>query len=341
MKFINDIIPNLATIIMLCYNGAKYLHLSLDSILNQSYPYIELIFVNDGSTDNTLEIINSYITKFEERGYNLKIINNSSNIGVGASSKIGLANVSGEYLSLLDSDDILLPTSIEERVSALKQNTLSNIVRTNGFIVPYDNLDECSNLISTGQNDIEVQDLFENIAVGNANNYAGTYMVRTDRLIQFYNDNPYYESRYGQNLQIVLPCAWQTEAIFINKPLMKYIIYQKSLSHPISIDRKLEMLKGYYQIRLFILASFNLEISILKKIHNNYLKLCVSTIYTSQEEQKTKQILFNEYYNKLKSEKGNNTEYRLYNAIINNAPYCKILYYRICFFFLRHLTKSN
>lgn len=329
--------PDLSSIIMLCYNGAKHLHRSIDSILNQTYPHIELIFINDGSSDNTLEVINSYMTKFDEKGYKLKIINNALNIGVGASSKIGLENASGEYLSLLDSDDILLPTSIEERISALKQNTFSNIVRTNGYIVKSNNVDDCNKLISHGNKKIEEQSLFENIAIGIANNTPGTYMVRTERLKKFYGDNPYCESRYGQNLQIILPCAWQTKAIFINKPLMKYVIYENSLSRPISLERKLEMLKGYYQIRLFILTYFNLKISILKKMHNNYLRLCVSTIYSSQEEQQTKQILFNEYYNKLKSEKGNNAEYRLYNAIINNAPYCKILYHRTCYFLLRHL----
>ena len=65
---------SLVSIIIPTYNGGKYINRALDSILEQDYSPIELIVVNDGSTDNVLKILESYIPKFEKINYKFKII---------------------------------------------------------------------------------------------------------------------------------------------------------------------------------------------------------------------------------------------------------------------------
>lgn len=60
-------VKNLVTILTPCYNGAKVIHRLLDSVLVQDYPHIEMIVVDDGSTDNSKETIESYKSKFEEK----------------------------------------------------------------------------------------------------------------------------------------------------------------------------------------------------------------------------------------------------------------------------------
>ena len=90
------------SVIVPVYNVEKYLKECLDSIINQTFKDIEIICVNNGSTDSSCEILNEY-AKNDNR---IKIIN-SENIGVGNARNLGLQAVTGEYISFVDSDDFL------------------------------------------------------------------------------------------------------------------------------------------------------------------------------------------------------------------------------------------
>ena len=59
----------LVSLLTPCYNAGHLIHRLLDSVLNQTYPFIEMIVIDDGSTDNSEQVIRSYISRFEERGY--------------------------------------------------------------------------------------------------------------------------------------------------------------------------------------------------------------------------------------------------------------------------------
>lgn len=90
------------SIIVPCYNVEKYISECLDSILKQKLKEIEIICINDGSTDDTLEIINSYKEKYS----NIKIIN-QSNQGISIARNIGMKYAKGKYIYFVDSDDCL------------------------------------------------------------------------------------------------------------------------------------------------------------------------------------------------------------------------------------------
>ena len=89
------------SVIVPVYNVEKYLECSLESILSQTYKDIELICINDCSTDKSLEILKVYANKDSR----VKIINNEFNIGAGGSRNIGVKHSSGEYLTFVDPDD--------------------------------------------------------------------------------------------------------------------------------------------------------------------------------------------------------------------------------------------
>lgn len=95
------------------YNSALFLPQCLDSILNQTYQDIEVLCVNDGSTDNSLEILNEYAAKDSR----IRVFT-KENEGKGAASarNLGLANATGEYVQFLDSDDFFEPDMVEELV---------------------------------------------------------------------------------------------------------------------------------------------------------------------------------------------------------------------------------
>lgn len=90
------------SVIVLSYNNAKYLRQCLDSIVNQTYKDLEIIISDDGSTDDSREIIKEYAEKDERI-----IAWFHENIGVGASFNNALAMATGEYIAEVDSDDYL------------------------------------------------------------------------------------------------------------------------------------------------------------------------------------------------------------------------------------------
>ena len=117
----------LVSIISPCYNGEKYVSRFLDSVLSQTYNNIELIVINDGSIDKTLEILESYKEKFFRRSYAYIIIN-QDNAGQSAAINRGLKVFSGDYLCWVDSDDKMFPTSIEHKVKTLENNPNCGII---------------------------------------------------------------------------------------------------------------------------------------------------------------------------------------------------------------------
>lgn len=97
------------SIIIPVYNVEKYLRECLDSVLNQTLTDIEIICINDGSTDNSLQILEEYAAKDER----IKIIN-QENKGLACARNTGINNATGKYIFFLDSDDYLLPNVISE-----------------------------------------------------------------------------------------------------------------------------------------------------------------------------------------------------------------------------------
>ncbi len=98
--------PKISAIIPV-YNSQQYLKNCLDSILNQDLQELELICVNDGSSDNSLNILNDYAKKDSR----IKILN-QQNQGQGAARNKGIKAAKGEYLIFVDSDDMIESSSI-------------------------------------------------------------------------------------------------------------------------------------------------------------------------------------------------------------------------------------
>lgn len=118
MKLFNK--KNLASIIIVNYNNAKYIDQCVKSIFNQNYDNIEILFVDDNSKDNSLKVINKYKKK-------IKIINKRKKIGTGSFDQmqaflIGAKKSSGEILFFLDSDDFFDKRKIYEMMKVYNLN---------------------------------------------------------------------------------------------------------------------------------------------------------------------------------------------------------------------------
>lgn len=104
----------LITVILNVYNGEKYVKKCLDSIINQTYKNLEILIINDGSTDNTLKIINEY------KDNRIRIIT-TNNLGLSLSRNVGIDNAKGEYIYFIDVDDYIELDTIEYLYGISKQ----------------------------------------------------------------------------------------------------------------------------------------------------------------------------------------------------------------------------
>jgi glycosyltransferase involved in cell wall biosynthesis len=98
-----------------------------DSLIGQSWDNVEVILVNDGSTDGTDKIIDTYKEKFTRRGYDLKVIT-QENQGVATAVKNGLLEATGDFVVTPDCDDILMPGYLSEMAQTLTENPESDAV---------------------------------------------------------------------------------------------------------------------------------------------------------------------------------------------------------------------
>ena len=117
------------SVIMSVYNGEKYLREAIESILNQTFTDFEFIIVDDGSIDNSLEMIKSYD---DER---IKIINNEENIGLTKSLNKALKVARGEYIARQDADDISLPNRFEEQIKYFEECPEVVLLGTDIYII--------------------------------------------------------------------------------------------------------------------------------------------------------------------------------------------------------------
>lgn len=281
----------MVSIIVPCYNGQKFIKRCFNSILNQSYKQIEIILVNDGSTDKSEKIIFEYKNKFIEQGMKFNYIY-KENGGLGSAINEGLKHVNGEYLTLLDIDDYIMIDSIKLKVEFLDSHMDYNVVRTNGYYVTEKNLDSKESLFVIDEKEKNNIYIFDDLINAKTNNWAGSYMVRTEKLFKFYKDRNIYESRYGQNLQILLPLVYKSKSGFIDKPLMKYIRQENSLSSSTSansFDKQIENMLGYKQIRQYminLIVDENEKNTYLKVIDINYARYIMDLAYANRDKQK-------------------------------------------------------
>jgi len=105
----------LVSIIMPVYNSSKYLSEAIDSVLDQTYKNWELIAVDDGSKDSSLEILQNYAKKHK----NIRIFKNNKNLGVGKTTNYALSKAKGRLIARFDSDDYMPSYRIEKQVNYL------------------------------------------------------------------------------------------------------------------------------------------------------------------------------------------------------------------------------
>lgn len=308
---------DLVSILIPCYNGEKFLDRCFECLLKQTYKNIEIIIVNDGSTDNSENIILKYKKEIEKKGFKFLYIY-QENGGAAFAINTALKHVNGEFIMLYDVDDIIFEDAVKEKAEFLINNPNYDMVRNNGYYVDDSDLDKINGLFSDGEN-IENESIFEDLILGKANNWPASFMVRTESLFSHIKNREIYISQFGQNLQIMLPVAYFGKTGYINKPLMKYIRHENSHSSFTSNEKRLRLMNGYEENRIEVIK----QLDIPQKEKEKYFKQ-IAILYYRIRMQIAYQIkdikLFKQEYDKLvKSGANNKQDKKLYYRTKSNT----------------------
>ena len=249
----------------------SYLGRFLDSLIAQTYKHLEIILVNDESTDSTEEIIKSYIPLLEAEGYKVVYIK-QKNAGLAGSINNGLKHVSGQFVTWPDPDDWLTPDSIEKRVAFLESHPDAGMVRCN--IESID--DETGASLGLLEKDltvpISIENAFEKIVFKKTWTGAMACMIRMAYFDKIVPDREIYVTKQGgQNWQLMLPMA-QNYPFWQMPDVLAYCCIRKnSHSH---IQFNFESLMNYSKtcedILTSTMARLNTSAQMIKAVQAQY-----------------------------------------------------------------------
>ncbi len=190
------------SVVIPVFNGEFHLQTILDSLLRQTYSLVEVILVDDGSEDKTVQVAESYREKFACKGYDYYIVR-AGHKNASAALNHGLPYVTGEYLIWPDSDDRLEMESIAKRVRFLQSNPQYQCVRTLAYY--YDQ--RTGKILTTDEKtgDISKENLFWDILEQKTYVCCGCYMLKSEYFFKIYPERHIPEYDVGQNFQMLLP----------------------------------------------------------------------------------------------------------------------------------------
>ena len=279
--------PKISVIIPI-YNTANYLEDCLNSILSQTLKEIEIICINDGSTDNSLEIIQHFV----EKDYRVKIIN-QTNKGPSEVRNIGIKYAKGEYLFFMDSDDYLDKSSLLELYSLSKKNNLDILY------FEYEQFNDIKNINNQNIESSKKQDNNERIYKGidlfikmekkKFNSSPCLQIIKKE----FYEKNKFvfYPGIIFEGRLFFLTSILQAEKTsYINKTFYKFRIHSNSMT-----KKKTKLIELYSYLIIYceiqkLTEKINLKeeaknliIKDIKKLENEILR-----IYSNNNEESIK-----------------------------------------------------
>ena len=133
------------SVIVPVFNKEKYLDTCLNSLVNQSLNDIEIIVIDDNSSDNSLQIIRKYQQNYKKK---IKVLSNSLNLGVGACRNIGINSSMGTYISFIDADDFIYEDMYKNMYEGAVTNNFPEVISTNLYIFD-DNTEFNHNLLAS------------------------------------------------------------------------------------------------------------------------------------------------------------------------------------------------
>ncbi|MCL2567421.1 MAG: glycosyltransferase [Alphaproteobacteria bacterium] len=254
------------SVVVPIYNVEKYLRQCLDSIVNQSLQDIEIILVNDGSTDSSFDIIAEYAA-LDKR---ITVIN-QENCGYGHSVNKGIANAVGEYIAIVESDDFI-DLAMYEKLYKIAAANKTDLVKCNFYM--YNSkapLKQQNILFKQKHRDLTtapkgVFNILEypQLMIFHSSLWAGLYNAEFIKSISLDEG----KSSSYQDFPFMVEVLAKAKAIFVvNEPLVYYRNEPQQNSSTIRKDRKLLIMPEQSMRALEILKSYNLYDSLKEEIY--------------------------------------------------------------------------
>ncbi|WP_338407187.1 glycosyltransferase [uncultured Flavobacterium sp.] len=266
----------LVTVICLCYNQGPFVVESLNSVLNQSYRFIELIIVDDFSTDNSKETILTWLEKHPE----IPFIINETNLGVTKSFNKTLQLAKGEYIIDLAADDVLLSDCIANQIKAFENSSCKNlgIVYGNAELITENSVfDSYYFPVNTQKKVIQKRitgDIYENV-LSDFNSMCSVSAMIKKSVIDHLGG--YNESLAYEDLDFWIRASRIYEFDFIDEPIIQKRILKNSLATNFYIKNNPRTKKIDYSTYLILQNTMKLnrtrqeDLAIQKRIHNEIL----------------------------------------------------------------------
>ncbi|PCM45656.1 glycosyltransferase family 2 protein [Marinobacter sp. ANT_B65] len=227
----------LVSVIVPVYNRAHLVSETIESILAQTYEPVEIILINDGSTDESLSILKKYEGQFPE---NIRVID-QKNQGQIAARNNGIKIAQGEYVAFLDSDDLWLEEKLERQIPLFEEGVAlvysgTNIIDENGLTIRTEPADQSI----SGY--IYPQLLVKNRMTG------GTVVVTAEVLKQVGGFST--EFKAAENWDLWLRICKLYSARVISEPLIKYRVHSQNMSGDgqLMLGAKLQIIKKHCDI---------------------------------------------------------------------------------------------
>jgi len=232
------------SVILPCYNAEATLERYLNSVLAQTYPNIEIIAIDDGSTDHSAVILKKYRSIFSEHQMSLKYLY-EPNAGLGAAIHLGLQHVTGDYLCWSDPDDFYYPESMEKRWLAFKAHPECAVVSSDAYVFSSDDLLHPIKREAARFEHRYDPEQFEWLLTEKSHFCAGCHMIRMKDFLKVNPERKIYPARRGQNWQLLLPVYYRFKRYYLDEPLYAYVLYPDSMSS--GDDSKESALQRFYE----------------------------------------------------------------------------------------------
>lgn len=180
---------DLVSVVVPAYNAERFLDETLQSIRNQTHRALEIIVVDDGSSDHTADIVRRHASEDPR----VQLIS-QRNLGVGAARNTGLRRATGAYVAPLDADDLWRPEKIERQLTALKSAGPRAGMAYTWFAI----IDEHSNVLSKRSKSSSEGNVLTELCVGNIAGNASSALIRTEIVDAI---GGYDETLHQRNLQ--------------------------------------------------------------------------------------------------------------------------------------------
>ena len=261
----------LVSVLTPCYNTGNLVSRLLDSLLMQDYSNLELFAIDDGSTDNTKEVIFSYRDEFLKKGYFLNYLY-QENSGQSVAINNGLKYVKGKYLLWPDSDDYYIrPDAISLLVNGMEKDSSIPLMRAAGNVVD-ESTGNVIKVLGTGDKSMNHQNDFEDcLFTRNGFYYQPVcYILRLSSLRSSTQFPIYTSKSAGQNWQLMLPVLYNQQIGIIPEVICNILERKSSHSRIMKQSYEKEIL-GKRTYRDTIIGTLNRILGMKDEVRSDYI----------------------------------------------------------------------